>query len=358
MTEGAPLGRCGPYDLHERIGAGGMGEIFRARAPDGRIVAIKRLLPGCAKDPIFIGMFLDEARLLARLSHPNVCEVYEHGNDLDRYFLVMEHIEGLSLAQLLERRGRAGLPLPLACRIIAEVAAALDYAHRLTDERGRPLGVVHRDVSPGNIMLGSDGRVKLVDFGLAKARTQLMKTQPGLVKGKFGYLAPEQLEGHVDFRTDIFALGLCFYEAVMGAAFFSQRTAAATVAAIRDLGAPPAIASLLGAPASLDEVIAKALAPAADARFASAAAFRSALGRLVIDAGHGAVTADAIAAEARRAMGGPAAAPPPRLSLRELTGEHAIERDAKQRGRAVLVFAGLAVLLAVLAALGLFLASD
>lgn len=356
MTGGDGLGRCGPYRLLERVGAGGMGEIFRATGPDGRQVAIKRLLPGCAKDPVFIGMFLDEARLLAKLEHSNVCRVIEHGNDADRYYLVMEHIEGVSLGQLLARRGRTGLSVPLACRVIAEVASALDYAHRLKDERGVPLGIVHRDVSPGNIMIGRDGVVKLVDFGLAKARTQLMKTQPGLVKGKFGYLAPEQLTGEVDYRTDLFALGLCFYEAVTGTQFFGQSTAAQTVAAIRELRDPPRIASLIGAPAALDEVIARALAPDPEARFESAAAFRAALGRLVLDSGRAAVSARELAMEVARASGHSVnSMPPPRLNVRELTGEHELLGDARARsgivlwaavGAAVLIATGIALYLA------------
>ncbi|MCZ7679502.1 MAG: serine/threonine protein kinase [Sandaracinaceae bacterium] len=222
----------------------------------------------------------------------------------------------MSLAELLARRGRTGLALPLACRVIAEVAAALDYAHRLTDGAGVPLGVVHRDVSPGNVMIARDGTVKLVDFGLAKARTQIMKTQPGLVKGKFGYLAPEQIRGQVDYRTDLFALGLCFYEAVTGTAFFGQATAAQTVAAIRDLREAPRVAALLGAPAELDGVLAKALAPAPEARFESAAAFRAPRsGGSCSRRGHGAVSAEQLAAEVARARGGPPSAPPPRLAL-------------------------------------------
>ncbi len=335
MPESPSLGRCGRYELLEPIGAGGMGEIFRARDGDGRVVAIKRLLPGCAKDPIFIGMFLDEARLLQRLSHPNVCEVFEHGNDNHRYFLVMEHIEGVSLRQLLDARGGKGLPLPLACRIIAEVASALDYAHRLTDDKGRPLGVVHRDVSPGNIMIGADGQVKLVDFGLAKARTQLMKTQPGLVKGKFGYLAPEQLQGQVDWRTDLFALGLCFYEALTGAPLFGQQTAAATVAAIRGLDAPPPVAGMLGAPATLDQVMARALAPVPENRFESAAAFRAALGKVVLEAGHGSVTAEDVARVVKQASKAGASVPPPQLSAAELGDEPELGPPC-QRSRAAL----------------------
>lgn len=278
MTEA--LGSCGRFTLVRKIGAGGMGEIFLAEGPDGRPVAIKRLPAEGAKDPLFAGMFLDEARLVSRMRHPNVCEVHEHGMEGLNYFLAMEHIDGKSLAELLKEHDR--LPAGLACRVIAEVAAGLDYAHRLTDEAGEPLGIVHRDVSPANIMVRADGVVKLVDFGLAKARTQLMKTLPGLVKGKFGYLAPEQLGGTIDWRTDVFALGLCLYEALAGRPLFNQRTAAETVQAIRSFTGPPALTGVVpDVTHELDAVLARALAPTPSRRFESAAAVRVALAEVV-----------------------------------------------------------------------------
>ncbi len=270
-----------------------MGEIFLAEEDEtGRKVAIKRLLAQCAKDPVFIGMFLDEARLVELLEHDNVCEVYEHGQEGRHYYLVMEYIDGVSLRDLLESRSFRGLPFPLAARIIAEVASGLDYAHRFTDEDGRPLGIVHRDVSPANIMIARDGRVKLVDFGLARARTQIMKTQPGLVKGKFGYLAPEQLAGRIDWRTDLFALGLCTYEAIVGRQLFDQRTAAQTVQAIQRFEGPPPIGDV---PSGFQEVLSQVLSVDPAARQQSAAAFRSDLGRVVLRSGHGAVSARALA---------------------------------------------------------------
>lgn len=287
------LGRCGRFRLLERIGVGGMGEIFLAEEDEtGRRVAIKRLLKGCANDPIFIGMFLDEARLVEQLSHPNICDVVEHGQEGRHYFLVMEHVDGLSLRQLLDARGGRGLPFPLAARVIAEVASALDYAHRLAGPDGKPIGIVHRDVSPANIMIARDGSVKLVDFGLAKARTQLMKTQPGLVKGKFGYLAPEQLGGTVDWRTDLFALGLCAFEAIRGRQLFDQHTAAETVQAIKSFSGPP---EMPGAPPGFHAILSKLLSVDPAHRQASAAAFRADLGRVVVEAGYPAVSARALA---------------------------------------------------------------
>ncbi len=290
------LGRCGVYRLLARIGAGGMGEIFLAEGPGGDRVAIKRLLAECARDPVFVGMFLDEARLASRLEHPNVCRVHDLGREGDRYYLVMEHIDGLSLKELLERRGYRGLPFPLAARLIAEVASGLDYAHRLRGDDGQPLGIVHRDISPANILVGRDGQVKLVDFGLAKARTQLVKTQPGLVKGKFGYLAPEQLAGRVDWRTDLFAMGLCLYEALTGQQLFDQRTAAETVTAIRTFGGPPRLEGTdPSIPAGLDEVLRASLSVDPRGRHESASAFRAALGEVVVRSGTGSVSQASLA---------------------------------------------------------------
>ena len=285
MTEA--LGKCGDYTLLRRLGAGGMGEIFLAEGPGGDRVAIKRLLPQCADDPLFVGMFLDEARLVERLEHPNIGRVFTHGMDAENhYFLVMEHIDGRSLREVLEDRAFKGLSFPIAARIIADVAAGLDHAHRTHGDDDLPLGLVHRDVSPANIMIGYDGSVRIVDFGLAKARTQMMKTQPGLVKGKFGYLAPEQLGGQVDWRTDLFALGLCFYEALHGHPLFDQQTAAETVHAIRAFrGPPPIAAQVAGAPPSLETVLGKVLAFEADDRYQSAGEFRAALATVVLESG-------------------------------------------------------------------------
>lgn len=273
------LERCGPYVLLRRIGAGGMGEIFLARAPDQRTVAIKRLLAEGAQNPAFVGMFQDEARLVERMHHRHICRVFEHGRDGPHHYLVMEHVDGRTLGDLLERNGP--LSVPVACRILADLASALDYAHRLEGEDG-PLGIVHRDVTPSNIMINREGRVKLLDFGLAKARTQLMKTAPGLVKGKFGYLAPEQLAGRVDWRTDVFSLGLCLYEALTGEGLFNQTTAADTVRAIRAFRGPPPLSGRVpGVGPRLDAVLQRALAPQPADRYDSAAAFRAALAQVV-----------------------------------------------------------------------------
>jgi len=288
------LGTCGRYELVRRIGAGELAEVFAARRPstDGRDhpVAIKRLLPHAAANPALVGMFEDEGRLAMRLVHPNICRVYGLEQDGETPFLVMEWIPGASLRDLVERSSsRGSLPISLAIRICSIVAGALDHAHLIRDSHGRGLGIVHRDVAPPNIMLGIDGGVKLLDFGLAKARTQLHRTQPGFVKGKFGYLAPEQLQGLCDVRTDVFQLGLCLFEALTGCRVFPQDTAAETVAALGEYRAPPSARALRpDVSPEIDAVVARALAPAPNDRFQDARAMRAALDSTLRPLGHAA----------------------------------------------------------------------
>lgn len=280
-SSSAPLGRCGRFELLERVGVGGMGEIFLGRAlgAGGRQVAIKRMLPEAAKDPRFVGMFVDEARIATLLRHENIARVYEFGEHEGSHFLALEWVPGVDLRQMLDR-APGGLPLPIAARLTIGVATALEYAHNL-EEEGSPLHLVHRDVSPVNLMIRFDGAIKLLDFGLAKARTQLEKTLPGYVKGKFGYLAPEQIVvGEVDPRTDVFALGLCLFEMLTGKQIFSERSAADTVIAVRGFTGPPSVALLRPEVSpELDAIVARALAPERGDRYQSAAELQQAVER-------------------------------------------------------------------------------
>lgn len=275
-----------------------MGEIFLARGPQPGggvgLSAVKRLLPQAAADPVFVNMFLDEGRLVKQLEHPNICRVWDLGQTEDHYYLAMEWLDGVSLQLLLRRAaGRGGIPIPIAARIAEQVASALDYAHRLNDEEGQHLGIVHRDVSPPNIIIELSGRVRLLDFGLAKARTQLAKTQPGYVKGKFGYMAPEQLSGKVDYRTDVFALGLCLYEALTGRKVFSQTTAGDTITAIRGYDQAPSVRERRpDVPEALDAIVQKALAPRPSQRYSSAGEMQLYLQRAVEKSGPPATDAD------------------------------------------------------------------
>jgi serine/threonine-protein kinase len=199
-----------------------MAEVFLAvvRGPAGfnKLMVIKQIRPQLAEDPEFLGMFLDEARLAARLSHPNVVQTNEVGHEAGRYFIAMEYLEGQPLNRVLHRFQRSGgFPLGLHLRVISEVLAGLHHAHEIADYDGTPLGVVHRDVTPHNIFLTYDGQVKVVDFGIAKAMNSSSETRTGVLKGKVAYMAPEQARGErVDRRADLFSVGILLWEAATG----------------------------------------------------------------------------------------------------------------------------------------------
>ncbi len=213
--------RIGPYEIIDRIGTGGMAEVFLARhqGPEGleRLVALKRIVPSYARNPEIRAMFIDEARLLARLVHPYIVQIHDLHAAGDALWLVTEYIRGPDLRTLV-LHADGGLPIEMAVRIGLDVAEALAYAHARRDEEGRTLGVVHRDLKPSNVMVRADGVVKLLDFGVAKARARLHQTQVGAIKGSLGYFAPEQIQtpGRIDRRADIFAFGVVLYEALTG----------------------------------------------------------------------------------------------------------------------------------------------
>ena len=215
----------GPYRIVRKIAVGGMAEIYlaRQRAVEGleRTVVLKRILPTYVDNPEFVTMFLDEARLLAALSHPNIAQVFDLGKIDDSYYLVMELVRGPTLGSLLQaaqRVGQRGLAEPVALGIALNIAEALAYVHARRDELGRPLNIVHRDLNPANVMVSYEGAVKLIDFGIAKAATKVYETRTGVIKGTYGYIAPEQLTrtAPVDHRADVFALGVLLYEMCVG----------------------------------------------------------------------------------------------------------------------------------------------
>ena len=226
--------KVGRYQLIRRLAVGGMAEIYLARLPgvgiEGfeKLVVIKRILPQHALDPELLRMFLDEARLSATLTHPHVTEVYDVGTDGEAPFFAMEYVLGANLRQLMQARAKAeGGPLPLehAIGIVAAAAAGLHYAHEKRGPGGEPLHIVHRDVSPSNVLVSYDGAVKVSDFGIAKWAHQRTQTQEGALKGKFGYMSPEQCRGKpLDARSDVFALGTILYELTTGEAPFAAPT--------------------------------------------------------------------------------------------------------------------------------------
>ncbi len=207
------------YEVIRRLVVGGMGEIFLARQKDeigvDRLIILKSLLPTLAEDPVQVGQFLDEARVAASLNHPNIVSLFEVGRWRGTYFIAMEYIEGHTIAGILLTAIQANLTIPIEApmRIIKDAASALAYAHEATDPEGVPLHIVHRDVSPQNIMVRKDGLTKVVDFGIAKAAIQSIKTATGVIKGKVRYMSPEQIRGaEVDARSDQFSLGVVFWE--------------------------------------------------------------------------------------------------------------------------------------------------
>jgi eukaryotic-like serine/threonine-protein kinase len=263
-----PTQRFGKYLLVERLGRGGMAEVWKAKilGPAGfqRTVVVKRILPHLAEDPHFVQMFVSEARLSARLSHANIVHVYELGDVDGEYFICMEYVRGRDVVSVMRAHLMRAVPPPgLGAFVVREVCRALAYAHALTDDDGRPLRLIHRDVSPSNVMLSFDGSVKLLDFGIAKALSEASenKTQTGTLKGKFGYMSPEQVEGkEIDHRTDLFAAGIVLHEILTGRRLFKGQTDIQTIAMVREANIqPPSVFNPQVSP-ELDRVVMKALA--------------------------------------------------------------------------------------------------
>ena len=264
----------GRYSLHGKLASGGMASVHLGRVEGAagfvRTVAIKRLHPHFAEDPEFASMFVNEARLAARIKHPNVVptvDVVQEGGEL---FLVMEYIEGEALSTLM-RLAKGVVPIDVGVGILVGALRGLHAAHTAKNEQGEPLGLVHRDVSPQNVMVGTDGAPRVLDFGVAKAIGYGNTTRSGQLKGKVAYFAPEQIEGKAPTRqVDIFAAGVLLWEVLAGRRLFAADNEAATLARIMALEVPPISTVREGVPRALDAVLAKALARAPADRFASA----------------------------------------------------------------------------------------
>ncbi len=276
------------------IAAGGMASVWAARmngaAGFRKIVAIKTMLPELAEEPEYRAMFLDEARVASKLRHPNVCETFDLGEQGATLFMAMEWVDGTSLHRVLRGAGKSAVPIApaLAARIVAGACAGLHAAHEAVDDDGSPLAVVHRDVSPQNILLSADGHVKVTDFGVAKATGKSHATAAGQAKGKLAYMAPEQLRClDVDRRADVYSLGCVLYEITTGRKPFDGDTDATVIQAI--LGGVPARPSDLvkGYPAELERIVARATAKDRRDRFASAEGLRIALERWLATTGTG-----------------------------------------------------------------------
>jgi TonB family protein len=272
-----PGERFGQYTLLEKIAVGGMAEVWKARmrGVEGfqKTVAIKKILPYMTDSSEFVAMFIDEAKLAAQLSHPNIIHIYDLGKIGRDFYIAMEYVEGKDLRSLLNGARRLGLHLPfgLALLIAARLAGALEYAHNKRDFEGRGMGLVHRDVSPQNVLLSLDGDVKLCDFGIAKAVSKAGQTQMGALKGKLQYMSPEQAWGKpVDHRSDIFSLGSVLFELLTGERLFSGDTEMSVLESVRQarVRSPRQIDPTI--PREIDEVVVRALATLPEERFQSA----------------------------------------------------------------------------------------
>jgi eukaryotic-like serine/threonine-protein kinase len=274
----APLpSRFGKYTLLHRLAVGGMAEIFLARQAglEGfeKTLVIKRILPSLSRAEGFVTMFLNEARLASQLTHPNIVQIHELGRIGESYFIAMEYIFGRDMARIIPKAAALGIPFPqvYALKIVASVCEGLYYAHQKTDAWGNPLHIVHRDVTPENIFVSFDGMVKVLDFGIAKARGQVGQTQVGEIKGKLAYLSPEQCLGEpLDQRSDVFSLGVVLYEWLTGFKLFTGDSEVAVLKSITDgkIYGPSYFKPDI--PPAVEQVVMRALEKARERRYPSA----------------------------------------------------------------------------------------
>ncbi len=277
---------AGKYRLIAELGQGGMATVYLAVALGSsgfrKLAVVKLIRPQYASDPDLIQMFLDEARLCARLNHPNIVQTYDVGVDDGQYLMAMEYLDGVSLYTAVQRLTKTGVPFPfpIRARILSEVLEGLRYAHELQDYDGKRLDIVHRDVTPHNIFVTYDGQVKLLDFGIAKAATSSVQTATGVIKGKLTYMAPEQaMCDKIDARADLYAVGVMLWEALTGRRRWPAGLSDAAVFTRVASGEMPerTDAAALGFPAEIDDIVLKALAPKPEDRFQTAAEMRGAL---------------------------------------------------------------------------------
>ncbi len=274
MKKPIPFGK---YLLLDRVNVGGMAEVFKAKAfgVEGfeRLVAVKRILPSIAEDADFIEMFIDEAKIAVQLTHANIAQIFDLGRVSESYFIALEYVHGKDLRTIFDRARKRGepLPVPMACFNIMKVCEGLAYAHDKKDATGRDLHLVHRDVSPQNVLISYDGEVKLIDFGIAKAAGKASKTQAGILKGKFGYMSPEQVRGlPLDRRSDVFAVGIVLYELLTGERLFVGETDFSTLEKVRNVEIMPPSTYNRRIPDELEQIVLKALSKDVDDRYQTA----------------------------------------------------------------------------------------
>ena len=283
------LSNIGRYRLLNRISVGGMAEIYRAKAL-GEVgfekeVAIKRILPHMADDREFIDMFIDEAKTVAQLNHSNICQIFEFGQEQGNYFIALELVEGRDLKQILSKHRKLNrpMPLPVTLFIICKTCEALEYAHTCQNTQGEPMNIVHRDISPQNVLVSYLGGVKLIDFGIAKAMGRLTKTSVGNIKGKFSYMSPEQVSAKpIDRRSDIFACGTVLWEALTNRRLFKGDNEIVTMQMVRKAEVQAPCELFPDLPQGLDDIVMTALAPDPEDRYQNAGDLLDDLERLAI----------------------------------------------------------------------------
>jgi serine/threonine protein kinase len=286
----------GNYHLLEKIATGGMADVFRARAHGAmgfeKILVIKRILDSLAKDDEFKELFKVEARIAALLSHVNIVQVFELGQQDESLYIAMEYVHGIDLARLVSRaRGVGEFPVPLALFVCGEVLKALQFAHAYTDGDGRPLHIVHCDISPQNILISFSGEVKITDFGISRAAIQ--KGNPDVIRGKYAYMSPEQVEGKpLDGRSDLFSLGIVLYELLTGRRLFKAKNRDETLARVRRAEVPSPRAYRPEISEDLEAFLLRTLSRHREDRWADAAEMIDALSTLVVREGHRATNND------------------------------------------------------------------
>ncbi|WP_224244168.1 serine/threonine protein kinase [Hyalangium gracile] len=279
----------GKYLLLDRINIGGMAEVWRGKMFGAggfeRLVAIKRILPNIAEDEEFITMFIDEAKISVQLNHANIAQIHELGQIANNYFIAMEYIPGKDMRAIFDRCRKKGepAPIPLVAYCVSKMCEGLDYAHRKKDGMGRDLNIVHRDISPQNVLISFEGEVKVIDFGIAKAAGKATKTQAGILKGKFGYMSPEQIRGlPLDRRSDVFAIGVCLYEMLTGERLFVGDSDFSVLEKVRKAEVAPPSTYNRRIPEQLEKIVLKALARDVDERYQYASELGDDLQRFLI----------------------------------------------------------------------------
>jgi serine/threonine protein kinase len=276
--------KIGPYEVTELLAAGGMAEIFvgRKTGPGGfeKPLVVKRIHKKLLGDREIEAMFVDEARVQALLDHPHIVQIYDFGEDRGSYFIAMEYIAGATLRWVIDNASAVRRPVPIqhALRIAGDVLSGLHYAHERADDDGQPLKLIHRDISPVNVLVARSGQAKLCDFGVAKSELQRVMTRAGIVKGKFRYMSPEQINAEVlDRRADVFAVGCVLWEMLVGRRLFDHANEDDVVAAIRSGNYPDASDLRPGLPKGIDRILRRALHPNREKRFRNGRDFQLAV---------------------------------------------------------------------------------